>query len=160
MSGPKEIADYADSLAADAKQSGYQLNPDREFVEELAEGLLRNKERYGYASCPCRLSKGVFSEDKDLICPCDYRDDDLADYGACYCALYVSKEVASGERKLTSIPDRRRKSKGAPVAPASLQGSGKYPVWRCSVCGYLCARTSPPETCPICKVGKERFEAF
>ena len=33
-------------------------------------------------------------------------------------------------------------------------------VWRCKVCGYLCARTSPPETCPICKVSRERFEPF
>ena len=34
------------------------------------------------------------------------------------------------------------------------------PVWRCTVCGYLCARDAPPEVCPICKVGKERFERF
>jgi ABC-type ATPase with predicted acetyltransferase domain len=24
-----------------------------------------------------------------------------------------------------------------------------YPVWRCKVCGYLCARDGPPEVCPI-----------
>jgi ferredoxin-thioredoxin reductase catalytic chain len=34
------------------------------------------------------------------------------------------------------------------------------PVWRCKVCGYLCARDEPPEICPICKAGKERFERF
>ncbi|MGQ9817596.1 MAG: rubredoxin-like domain-containing protein, partial [bacterium] len=28
------------------------------------------------------------------------------------------------------------------------------------VCGYLCARNSPPEICPICKATKERFEKF
>lgn len=33
-------------------------------------------------------------------------------------------------------------------------------VWRCRVCGYLCARAGPPETCPICKAGRERFEPF
>jgi rubrerythrin len=37
---------------------------------------------------------------------------------------------------------------------------GEIRVWRCRVCGYLCARTEPPEVCPICKVGKERFELF
>ena len=36
----------------------------------------------------------------------------------------------------------------------------KYPVWRCNVCGYLCARENPPEICPICKAKKERFEIF
>jgi rubrerythrin len=34
------------------------------------------------------------------------------------------------------------------------------PVWRCKVCGYLCARDEPPEICPICKVKKDRFERF
>jgi rubrerythrin len=34
------------------------------------------------------------------------------------------------------------------------------PVWRCKVCGYLCAREQPPEVCPICKVKKDRFERF
>ena len=35
-----------------------------------------------------------------------------------------------------------------------------HPVWRCRVCGYLCARVEPPEVCPICKAKKERFERF
>jgi rubrerythrin len=35
-----------------------------------------------------------------------------------------------------------------------------YPVWRCKVCGYLCARGTPPETCPICKASRDRFEPF
>jgi len=35
-----------------------------------------------------------------------------------------------------------------------------YPVWRCKVCGYLCAREEPPEQCPVCKAKKERFERF
>lgn len=33
-------------------------------------------------------------------------------------------------------------------------------VWRCKVCGYLCARRDPPEICPICKVTRDRFEPF
>jgi ferredoxin-thioredoxin reductase catalytic chain len=35
-----------------------------------------------------------------------------------------------------------------------------YQVWRCKVCGYLCARNEPPGICPICGVTKERFEIF
>jgi rubrerythrin len=35
-----------------------------------------------------------------------------------------------------------------------------YPVWRCRVCGYLCARDEPPAVCPVCKAQKERFERF
>jgi len=33
-------------------------------------------------------------------------------------------------------------------------------VWRCRVCGYLCARERPPAVCPICKATSDRFEAF
>jgi len=39
-------------------------------------------------------------------------------------------------------------------------GTLKYPIWRCKVCGYLCAREKPPEVCPICKVSQDKFELF
>ena len=34
------------------------------------------------------------------------------------------------------------------------------PVWRCKVCGYLCARRRPPLKCPVCKADQDRFERF
>lgn len=157
-----KITEYADKLNKEAAEGGYYLNPDKSFVADLAEGLLANIKRYGYGGCPCRLNKGEYEADKDIICPCDYRDDDLNDYGTCYCGLYVSKEVAEGKKELTSIPDRRLavlKEKET-KEDKSHTLSGKYPVWRCSVCGYLCARNNPPEICPICKVSKDRFELF
>lgn len=46
----------------------------------------------------------------------------------------------------------------AKAAPAP--GTGEVRVWRCRVCGYLCARPAPPEVCPICKVSRDRFEPF
>lgn len=36
----------------------------------------------------------------------------------------------------------------------------EYPVWRCNVCGYLCARDEAPDICPICGVDKDRFSRF
>ncbi|NIV37850.1 MAG: ferredoxin:glutaredoxin reductase, partial [Anaerolineae bacterium] len=71
------------------------------------EGLLINEERYGYWACPCRLADGDKQKDLDIICPCDYRDPDLLDWRACYCALYVSDEVLRGERELQPVPERR-----------------------------------------------------
>jgi len=44
--------------------------------------------------------------------------------------------------------------------PLSQPLSLPLPVWRCKVCGYLCARESPPELCPICKATADRFERF
>ena len=149
-------------LKKDAENGGYNLNPDEEFTKALVEGLLVNQRRYGYQACPCRLADGTRAEDLDMICPCDYRDPDLEDFDTCFCGLYVTKKIISGEKKLTSIPERR------PVDPAkrkksssgSVSGNLPYPVWRCSVCGYLCARNEPASVCPVCKVDKDRFERF
>ena len=157
-------ARYA-QLDREAEEGGYHLNPDREFTRNLVRGLLVNEQRYGYPSCPCRASLGKRDEDRDIICPCDYRDPDLDSYDACYCALYVSGAVLSGEVAIRSIPERRpprseRKKQGALQQAAGSIQQLAYPVWRCRVCGYLCARESPPHICPVCKATKDRFERF
>ncbi|MDP2984036.1 MAG: ferredoxin-thioredoxin reductase catalytic domain-containing protein [Candidatus Latescibacter sp.] len=160
---PEDISRLYEKLKKDAESGGYHLHPDIEFTLELVDGLLVNEDRYGYPSCPCRLASGVKEKDMDIICPCDYRDPDLSEYGACYCALYVSQEALNGERKITSIPERRTPVEEREKAPKTdMKGitALSFPVWRCRVCGYLCAREEPPEVCPVCKVKKERFERF
>ena len=160
----EEVEALRDELERDAEQNGYHLNPDRDFTADLAHGLLVNEKRFGYRSCPCRLASGEASADLDIVCPCDYRDPDLNEWGACYCGLYVSREVLDGEKELSPVPERRppggppdrgteRTASSAPAKPGTT-------VWRCRVCGYLCAREAPPEQCPICKASRERFEVF
>jgi ferredoxin-thioredoxin reductase catalytic subunit len=148
-------------LQKETKQMGYNLNPDVQFTKDLIKGILINRQRYGYDCCPCRLAADDKEEDLNIICPCYYRDPDLLEFGACYCALYVSGVVLKGEKKLESVPERRQaveaRIKPAVVSPSS---SLSVPVWRCLVCGYLCGRGEPPEVCPICKAKKERFERF
>ena len=171
----EEIDAVYQRLYRETEDAGYHLNPDVEFTKDLIEGLLINERRYGYWNCPCRLSSGSREKDLDIICPCDYRDPDIAEYGACYCALYVNEQIYKGKQKARSIPERRPKERSAlkddrtikPVAlsPASPQSGSAFPrlsvpIWRCKVCGYLCGREGPPEKCPICKVPKERFERF
>jgi len=155
------------TLKKEAEAGGYRFNPDVEFVKNLIRGLLKNDQRYGYRACPCRLATGRTSDDLDIVCPCDYRDADLNEFGACYCALYVSEAIANGERKATPVPERRppRSERGRAKVTQVVQTGGPLPalplpVWRCKVCGYLCAREQPPGICPICKVTKDRFERF
>ncbi len=157
----EEIDALEQELTKDAESHGYHLSPDRDAVRALVKGLIVNTKRYGYPACPCRLSFGRKEEDLDIICPCDYRDSDLDDFGACYCSLYVTEAVRSGSEELRAIPERRPpRSERKKAGSGSLAGGFSLPVWRCRVCGYLCAREKPPETCPICKVSKERFERF
>jgi ferredoxin-thioredoxin reductase catalytic chain len=158
-----EVDRLYERLGKEAEVAGYHLNPDVEFAKGLIKSLIVNERRYGYRACPCRLASGKKQDDLDIICPCDYRDLDVNEYGFCYCALYVSEAVRKGEKKAVSIPERRpppeerkkeTRKKGKRLTGLSL------PVWRCKVCGYLCAREQPPEVCPICKAKKDRFERF
>ena len=80
----QEIDKLYEQLKKDAAAGSYNLNPDIEFAKSLAHGLLTNEKRYGYQACPCRLASGVKQDDIDIICPCDYRDADIVDYGACF----------------------------------------------------------------------------
>jgi ferredoxin-thioredoxin reductase catalytic subunit len=159
-----EVKRLYEKLRDEAESAGYHLNPDTAMTRDLVNGLLINEKRYGYRSCPCRLASGVKEEDLDIVCPCDYRDPDLDDYNACYCSLYVSQGVVDGRVKIGSIPERRppreKRLKMKTEKKAISLSSLPLPVWRCKVCGYLCAREGPPEVCPICKAKKERFERF
>ena len=162
---PEKVDALYERLHDEAEASGYHLNPDREFTWALVESLLVNEERYGYWACPCRLATGDKSQDLDVICPCDYRDADLTDWDSCYCALYVSERILSGEKEVEPILERRplegeRPQDQPAQAPAQPGEAAGIPVWRCRVCGYLCARERPPGICPICKAKRERFERF
>jgi ferredoxin-thioredoxin reductase catalytic chain len=159
---------------SDAKTNGCYLNPDQDFLNDLFEGLKRNEERYGYPSCPCRLASGRFELDRDITCPCDYRDPDVAEYGCCYCALYVRKDVFEGKTPVQPIPERRPKEKQDRVygltAESPLEKTSdtaavvakesskiKMKMWYCKQCGYVCFREEPPYICPICKAKREMF---
>ena len=86
---------------------GYYFNKDKVKTFELLEGLLENKERYGYMACPCRLASGDREWDKDIICPCVYRVPDVEEYGSCYCSLYVSQEWNEENIPHDYVPERR-----------------------------------------------------
>jgi ferredoxin-thioredoxin reductase catalytic subunit len=174
--GPGEVVAVRDALAREAESSGYHLNPDAARTERIVRGLLANEARLGYRSCPCRLAVGDRAADRDIVCPCDYRDADLDEWGACFCGLYVSDDVLAGKRQLQPVPERRpapgsapspggggsaHDAESAPVgAPVPPRPAPAVPAWRCRVCGYLCARDAPPAVCPICKAARDRFERY
>ena len=101
----------AEALYAQLKplqeKKGYYFSNDMPLVLELLEALLVNKNRYGYMACPCRLASGEKEEDRDIFCPCVYREPDVKDYGCCFCGLYVSKEVKENNKACPFVPERR-----------------------------------------------------
>ncbi len=173
MTDKEEIFEY---VKEDAEKSGYYLCPEEDLLDDLIEGLTKNYRRYGYPSCPCRPASGEKRYDIDIICPCEYRDADVNEHGTCYCGLFVSEEVKEDPSKLGSIPERRPRElidialgeevpeknsserEEIPAMDLSEALSGEdISIWRCKVCGYLCAREMPPSICPICKAKSERF---
>ncbi len=106
-----DVEELYERLKRVNEPKGYYFNRDEDLVRQLLAGLLKNKERYGYMSCPCRLASGDREADKDIICPCDYREADVEEYGSCYCSLYVSKEWNEGARPHVPVPERRTAEK-------------------------------------------------
>ena len=163
---------------ADAKTFSYYLTPQPELLEAFLEGLKANEDRYGYPVCPCRLATGILDYDRDIICPCDYRDPDIAQYGACYCRLYVTKQVYESQN-LPEVPERRpiekqgraygtqvfAKAQPAPdmtsmqtqVPAEEARPEVKKKLWYCKQCGYVVFREDPPYVCPICKAKRDLF---
>ncbi len=102
-----EVDELYDMLKKVNEPKGYYLNGDKEKVFELLRGLLINKKRYGYMACPCRLASGTRENDRDIICPCSYRQADVQEYGSCFCSLYVSADWYTGKMKRETVPERR-----------------------------------------------------
>ena len=106
-----EIEKLHEMLRKVQEPKGYFFNADKQRVFELLEALLINKDRYGYMACPCRLASGNRDMDKDIICPCVYREPDVEEFGSCYCNLYVSQEWNEERIERVFVPERRPEEK-------------------------------------------------
>lgn len=107
MPAPKTLDDtrrFADMVAA---KQGWTVNPDGEFTDTLLEGLTTNWNRYGYYLCPCRDTEGSREADAPVLCPCRYARADVAEYGHCFCALFLRPDFAAAGSEVQGIPDRR-----------------------------------------------------
>ncbi|MHA1460565.1 MAG: ferredoxin-thioredoxin reductase catalytic domain-containing protein [Promethearchaeota archaeon] len=91
-----------------SQKNNWILNKDQSTFNDLITGLADNKKYYGYQSCPCRLASGNRDLDRDLICPCDYASEDVKEFGACYCNLYLRLDFYETiKAEFVSVPERR-----------------------------------------------------
>ncbi len=90
------------------QKNNWILNKNPSAFNDLIDGLVHNKKTYGYQSCPCRLATGNRELDRDLICPCDYALDDVKEFGACYCNLYLRPDFYETiNEEFVVVPERR-----------------------------------------------------
>jgi len=89
--GENEILAWA---AGYAKKHGYRLNPEEKRLESVIRGLAKNKHRFGAQYCPCRIRSGDMENDKSIVCPCIYHDQEIKEQGSCHCNLFFSEETS------------------------------------------------------------------
>ena len=74
------------------------LNPDKEHVDSIIEGVFDNEKKSGLKLCPCRLRDGTREGDLKLICPCNFKIHTTwlnpidGRKPMCWCGLFVKKE--------------------------------------------------------------------
>ena len=74
------------------EKNDFILNPDKEHVDVIVEGVLKNEEKFGLKLCPCRLRDGTRQNDLELICPCNFKTQKTwKEKGMCWCGLFVKE---------------------------------------------------------------------
>jgi len=75
------------------KGNDFVLNPDSVFVGRVMDGLLMNEQRQGFRLCPCRISDGSRERNTELLCPCNFRAQEIwGKEGRCWCGLFVKRK--------------------------------------------------------------------
>lgn len=64
------------------------MNPDEEMLHIIVDCLTRNRNELGSQYCPCRIIAGDKEEDKNIICPCVYHEEEINNNGSCHCGLF------------------------------------------------------------------------
>lgn len=97
-SGTKEKLDkvsFLQAIETFAEKNEFMVNPDKEKVELLLEGIFNNERNHGLKYCPCRLISKNFEEDLKLVCPCNFRIHETykdKEDGECWCGLFVRRK--------------------------------------------------------------------
>ncbi len=84
---------FLEALGKFTEKNEFQVNPDREKVNMLLEGIFNNEKNHGLKYCPCRLITKDFEEDLKLVCPCNFlAHDTYKEKGECWCGLFVRRK--------------------------------------------------------------------
>ncbi len=97
ITGAKEVGfdkeKFQEAIEKFAEKNEFQVNPDREKVEMLLDGVVHNEKNHGLKYCPCRLITKDFQEDLALVCPCNFLiHDTYREKGECWCGLFVRRK--------------------------------------------------------------------
>ncbi len=87
----KEV--FLEAIENFTEKNEFQVNPDKEKVKMLLEGVFSNETNHGLKYCPCRLITKDFEEDLKLVCPCNFLiHDTYKKKGECWCGLFTRRK--------------------------------------------------------------------
>ena len=84
------------------KQHGYIINPNWMMSTNLKSNLCEMEATFGKRYCPCFEPSGDKALDKKMMCPCEYVEDEIAEYGTCHCALFGPADLPKEQWKASS----------------------------------------------------------
>jgi ferredoxin-thioredoxin reductase catalytic chain len=87
--------DFLRAIEKFSEGNEFQVNPNREKVEMLLEGIFTNEGSHGLKYCPCRLATKDFEEDLKIVCPCNFLIHETykgKDDGECWCGLFIRRK--------------------------------------------------------------------
>ena len=90
----REIETQIETWKEFTKRNGtIKLNPKKDVVNDLAEGVLNNEKKFGLKFCPCRLRTTDKEKDLKLVCPCNFKAQKTwQEKKECWCSLFVEKK--------------------------------------------------------------------
>jgi ferredoxin-thioredoxin reductase catalytic subunit len=80
-----------------AEKNDFMLNPGKNFVDKIADGVLSNEKNFGLKLCPCRIGDGTKERNIELLCPCNFKTHETWEReGMCWCGLFVKRKTKAG----------------------------------------------------------------
>jgi ferredoxin-thioredoxin reductase catalytic subunit len=85
-----------------AAQKNYAVNANWMMSTNLEVWLCEMEATFGKRYCPCFEPSGDKTLDKKMSCPCEFIDDEIAEYGTCHCALFGRADLDKAGWKASS----------------------------------------------------------
>lgn len=74
-----------------AQMKGFLLQPNKTIRQAILKGLVMRNARFGHPYCPCRSLSKDEGENKKIVCPCAYHEEEIGKEGSCKCKLFLKK---------------------------------------------------------------------
>lgn len=85
-----------------SEQNNYALNPSWMMLTNLKSNLCEMEATFGKRYCPCFEPSADEELNKKMMCPCEFIDDEIAEYGTCHCALFGPADLSKADWKTSS----------------------------------------------------------